>query len=170
VNCNSRSSHRINMQDSASQTLQELSHGLSSTTDPPLSHQAVAQENLLRLLRPGSAQTTATSPDNFPTTNFSNALINDTAPARMPNVETRNTASAPPGTNSENRTASASSSEDGFEGCLTHLNLDPPIDRVGRFEVLNDVSRRELKVFRKSPCAHRARNSSHESDTEDPEG
>jgi hypothetical protein len=36
--------------------------------------------------------------------------------------------------------------------------------------VLNDVSGRKLKVFRKSPCAHRARNSFPESDTEDPEG
>ena len=91
------------MQDTTSQTLLEDSRGLSAATDPPLSHQAVAQEKLLRLFRPESVQTTATSPDNFPTANLSDVLINDAAPAFLPYVEkTLSTASAPPGTNGEN--------------------------------------------------------------------
>jgi hypothetical protein len=47
------------------------------------------------------------------------------------------------------------------------LGLAPPIDRVGRLEVLNDVSGRKLRVFRKSPCPPRRRNCSHASDDDD---
>jgi hypothetical protein len=34
-----------------------------------------------------------------------------------------------------------------------------PVDRVGRLELLNDVTGRELRVFRKSPCPPRSRRS-----------
>ena len=36
----------------------------------------------------------------------------------------------------------------------------PPIERVGRLELLNDVTGRELRVFRKSPCPPRSKRSS----------
>jgi len=36
------------------------------------------------------------------------------------------------------------------------VGSQPPIDRVGRFESLNDVTGRELRVFRKSPCPPRS--------------
>ena len=145
--------------------------GLTATTDPFPSQQAVAQEQLLRLFRPGSAQTTATPPNSIPTAALSDASINDPAPTaarRSPALtycgETCSTASAPPGTSGETR---ASASDYDVEAWLAHLNSDPPIDRVGRLEVLNDVSGRELRVYRKSPCARRARHSSNESDAED---
>ena len=39
-------------------------------------------------------------------------------------------------------------------------NSHPPFERVGRFELLNDVAGRQLRVFRKSPCPPSARISS----------
>ena len=36
------------------------------------------------------------------------------------------------------------------------VGAQPPIDRVGRFESLNDVTGRALRVFRKSPCPPRS--------------
>jgi len=47
------------------------------------------------------------------------------------------------------------------------LNPHPPIDRVGRFEALNDVAGRKPRVFRKSPCPPRARNFSPASGDDD---
>ena len=37
------------------------------------------------------------------------------------------------------------------------FNSEPPIERVGRFELLNDVAGRELRVFRNSPSPPQAR-------------
>jgi len=149
----------------------------SASHDPCLSQQAFAKENLLRLLRLGSAQTIAAAPDNTPTVALSDTLFNEHAsaavrysPAPMPCGETCSTASAAPATSGESRTASASSSEEVIEGWRAHLDSDPPMDRVSHREVLNDVSGRKRKVFRKSPCPPRARYSSPGSDTEDPEG
>ena len=39
------------------------------------------------------------------------------------------------------------------------VGQQPPIDQVGRRELINDVTGRELRVFRKSPCPHRSRRS-----------
>ena len=172
LNCNPSLPHQINMQATLDQSLLTRLQGLAATTDPSPSQQAVAQEQLLRLFRPGSAQTIATSPDNTLTATLSDASINDPAPTaarRSPAPtycgETCSTASAPMGTSGETR---ASASDYDVEAWLAHLNSESPIDRVGRLEVLNDVSGRELRVYRKSP-ARRARHSSDESDTEDVE-
>ena len=40
------------------------------------------------------------------------------------------------------------------------LHTNPSSDRVGRFELLNDVTGREARVFRKSPCPPHGRRSS----------
>jgi hypothetical protein len=163
--------------------------GRSQQLDSPPEHSRSERnlgttENLLRLLRPGSAETIVTSPDDAPAVALSDAFIDDVAPnaarrAFIDNVtpnaarrapasrsysyrETRSTASAHPGTSGESRIASPSpscrnrqSSPSAF-GWRAHLSADPLIDRVGRAEVLNDVSGRELRVFRKSPCPPRS--------------
>ena len=49
---------------------------------------------------------------------------------------------------------------------IGHSSSDPPIDRVGRREVLNDASGREARVFIKSPCLPRRRNTSPACDDE----
>jgi hypothetical protein len=46
---------------------------------------------------------------------------------------------------------------DTFARCI---NSEPPIERVGRFELLNDVAGRKLRVFRTSPRPPRARSTS----------
>ena len=120
--------------------------GLDAPTELPRSQHAFAPEFLLGLLKPGSAQTiVATSPDNLSATFIINTVQTAArqAKATRHHGEKRCAASAHPGTRDEART---------------------PIDRVGRFEMLNDVTGRELKVFRKSPCPSRARRSSPASD------
>jgi len=161
-----RSSLQINMRDTPDQSLLARSQGLSAATNPRPWQRAVAPENLLRLLRPGSAPTIPTSPDNNPTATRS--LSNDpahTAERHAPAPSLR-TASAPQAPRGETMTPSTSpsiidsqSSTYAFAGWRAHLSSEPPLDRVGRLEVLNDVSGRELRVFRKSPCPPRRRNS-----------
>jgi len=139
----------------------------------PLLHGA-GTEHLLRLLGAGSAQTIVTSPANAPAVTLSDALINDPgstaarhAPAASYYGETRST---------------APSSARGFDGWRAHLTSDPPTNRVvqhdffndesgrepregdRRREVLNDVTDRKLRAFRKSPCPPRARHSFNDSD------
>ena len=46
------------------------------------------------------------------------------------------------------------------EGQARRVGDNPPIDRVGRRKLLNDVTGRELRVFCKSPCPPRSRISS----------
>jgi len=46
----------------------------------------------------------------------------------------------------------------------------PPFERVGRFELLNDVASRQPRVFRKSPCPPLARISSPASDDDASDG
>ena len=46
----------------------------------------------------------------------------------------------------------------------------PPFERVGRFELLNDVTGRKPRVFRKSPCPPLARVSSPASDNDASDG
>ncbi|KAJ1479170.1 hypothetical protein T484DRAFT_1749267 [Baffinella frigidus] len=127
---------------------------------------------ILRGLRPGSAQTIVTLP--APPYTLSDALINVPAPtaARVAPAssyygEMRSTAAVQVGTSGETRTSSTSSTSsfDGqssapdFEGWRAHMKPDPPI-RVGRFELLNDETGRELRVFRRSPCPPRGRSTS----------
>ena len=70
------------------------------------------------------------------------------------NSETRSRASAHLGPSGETRAASTSPRF--FQG-HDHVSANPPIDRVGRLEELNDVTGRELRSFRKSPCPPRGR-------------
>jgi hypothetical protein len=65
------------MQDTTDQTLLARSQGLRAPAEPPPSQPAFANENPLCPPRPGSAQTIVTSPDNTPTDNLSDVLIND---------------------------------------------------------------------------------------------
>jgi len=151
------------------------SQQLDSPPEHPRSERILeTTERLLRLLRPGSAQTIVTSPDVAPAVAFSDSLSNEPAPTAERHApasrsssyrETRSTASAHPGTRGEARIASTSpscrtrqSSPSAF-GWRAHLTADPNIDRVGRVEVLNDVTGRALRVFRKSPCPPRSRRS-----------
>jgi len=102
--------------------------GRDAPTELPRSQHAFAPELLLRLLRPGPAQTSfVTSPDTLSPTIINTAQIL----ARHAKATT---------------------------------------DRLGRLEMLNDVTGRELKVFRKSPCPPRARNSSPASSDEASDG
>jgi len=148
------------------------SQQLDSPPEYPRSERNLeTRARLLRLLRPGSTQTIGTSPDEALAVAFSDAFINDPAPTAERHAqasrsysyrETRSTASAHPGTRGETRIASTSpscrnrqSSPSAF-GWRAHLTADPNIDRVGRVEVLNDVTSRALRVFRKSPCPPRS--------------
>ena len=70
--------------------------------------------------------------------------------------ETRSRASAHLGPSGETRTASTAPRF--FQG-QDRVSANPPIDRVSRFEELNDVTGRELRTFRKSPCPPRGRSS-----------
>ena len=139
---------------------------LYATADPSPSLQAVAQDHLLRLLRPWSAQTIATSPDNTPTATLSLNKDSARTAEQHASAPSLRTACAFPVTSGETMTPSTSpsmidsrSSTQAFEGWRAHLHSEPPLDRVGRLEVLNDVSGHELRVFRKSPCPPRRRNS-----------
>jgi len=122
---------------------------------------------LLRLLRPGPTQTIATPPDKAPAVTLSDAMMNDPGPTVARHAPTSKVYG-------ETR-ITAQSSAGGIEGWRAHLTSDPPIDRVVKHDflndesgreprvglraVLNDVSGRTLRVFRKSPCPPRARNS-----------
>jgi hypothetical protein len=146
---------------------------MSGTPAPPLitKPSPFATALLLRLLRPGSAQTTVTPPEKAPPFSFwinPGALITASdmvfggalsggatatarhAPASRYYGETRGTTSAHLNT----RTASTSptciaiqSPARGFEGWRAHLSSDPPIDRFFQHEFLNDESGREPRVL-----------------------
>ena len=161
----SRSSHRTNMQHTHNQSLLAYSQEDSATIEHCPSQPAFAPENLLRLLRPGCAQTNDTSRVDTLTRTLSAAVINH--PAHAGGWYARS-ASAPPATRIETRTTSIDiESTRAFEEWRALLGLEPPIDRVGRHEALNDVSGRQLKVFRTSPCPPRRRNCPHASDDDD---
>jgi len=120
--------------------------GLDAPTELPRSQHAFAPEFLLRLLKPGSAQTiVVTSPDTLSATFIIDTIQTVARHAKATRYygEKRCAASAYPGTRDKARA---------------------PIDRVGRLEMLNDTTGRELKIFRKSPCPSRARSSSPASD------
>jgi len=155
------------MHDMTDQSLLSRSQGLSATNEPLPSQHAFTPENLLLRLpapKPGSAQMIVTSSIDTSTVILSGALINNpahTAERHAPAPSLR-TASAPQATSGETMTPSTSpsmidrrSSAQAFEGWRAHLRSEPALDRVGRLEVLNDVSGRELRVFRKSPCPPR---------------
>jgi len=66
----------------------------------------------------------------------------------------RSSINAPGSTDEESNAPSPRCSEEQHR-----VGSHPPIDRVGRCELLNDVTGRELRVFRKSPCPPRGRRS-----------
>ena len=77
--------------------------------------------------------------------------------------ETRSRASAHLGPSGE--TGTALTAPRLFQG-QDRVSTNPTIDRVSRFEELNDVTGRVLRSFRKSPCPPRRRSSSTAHDSE----
>ena len=98
---------------------------------PPSPSQHPSAQEILLLLRVGTAETIVSSPDKASPDTLSDALTNDAGPTAA-------------------RQASPSKCYD-FEGWQAHLNSVPPIGWVGRFESLNDASGSERRVYRKSP-------------------
>jgi len=155
-------------------------------TEHPRSQHALAPEFLLRLLRPGSAQTiVVTSPDTLSAAFIIDAV--QTAAKSGPPIDRvgrreelndvtgrelkvfRKSPCPPSARNPSDNYASDPTSAAECSDNVAGLELDgvethPPIDRVSRFEELNDVTGRELRVFRKSPRPPRARNSAPASD------
>jgi hypothetical protein len=155
---------------------------LDAPTEPPRSQHAFAPEFLLRLLRLGSAQTiVVTSPDNLSATFIVDAV--QTAAKSSPAIDRvgrheelndmtgrklkvfRKSPRPPRArTPPDNFAADGVCAARKLKNAVGHeqdgVKTDPPIDRVGRFEVPNDMTGRELRVFRKSPHPPRARNSS----------
>jgi hypothetical protein len=166
------------MTGTPARSLLASSQPLDSAPEPFPLQRASATE-LLILLRAGSNQTIVTSPDTSAPENLSAAVTSVPAP-----TEARH---APASSYYDVMTRSAASTAastplscidiqefpHGCEGWRVHLNSDPPIKhgdpldvlnnvsikRVGRLEILNDVSGRKLRAFRKSPDPRRPRNS-----------
>jgi hypothetical protein len=150
-------------------------------TELPRSQHAFTPESLPRLPRPGCAQKiVVTSPDTlsaaFIIDAVQTAAKSEPAIDRVGRLEVLNDATdrklkvfrkspRPPRARNlsdnyaSDRTSAAECSDNAADRVRDVVETDPPIDRVGRLEVLNDVTGRELRVFRKSPCPPRARNS-----------
>ena len=127
----------------------------------PDTSQHVSTNKLLGLLRPTQ---TIVSPPN---TNKADTLAHAHPATNKDDLDTTElettTAWTPPSC------AARSSSAPSVEGWQAHLKSDPPIERErvgrreslnavsGRHELLNDVTGKELRVFRKSPCPTRRR-------------
>ena len=147
---------------------------------PPRSQHAFTPEFLLRLLRPGSAQTSVvTSPDTlsaaFIIDAVQTAAKSDPPIDRVGRREVLNdvtgrelkvfskspcppSARNPSDNYASGRTSAARNLNNAADCDRDGVETHPPIDRAGRFEVLNDVTGRQLRVFRKLPCPPRARN------------